>query len=66
MTFDESVADELTKAGQTLSVARAQLEYAMSNAQYAAIRAVNAGVSESTAAKTLGVDRMTVRKWMGK
>lgn len=66
MTLDESVADDLVKAAQTLKAARAQQKYALSNAKYAAERALNAGVSEAAVAKNLGVDRMTIRKWAGK
>ena len=42
------------------------MEAAMDAAQAAAIAASNQGIAETVIATELGVDRMTVRKWLGK
>ena len=56
----------LEQAGRKLRSARRSLQTAMDTARDAALTAIHAGESESAVAKTLGVDRMTVRKWVGK
>ena len=58
--------DELARAGRKLRSARKALTEAMTAAEETAHQAWEAGVSEVEIAKTLGVDRMTVRKWRGK
>lgn len=49
-----------------LSAARTALADQMQQAEAAALRLLEAGTSESEAARLLGVDRMTIRKWSGK
>jgi hypothetical protein len=53
-------------AGERLRRARMALEDAMTSAERAAIALVNAGFSEVKAAQTVGIDRMTLRKALGK
>lgn len=57
---------DLERAGNRLRRARAALSKAIEEAEAEAIRALSEGTSESAVARTLGVDRMTVRKWAGK
>lgn len=57
----------VTEAGMALMLAREQLDFAMRAAEIVASRAVgNGSLSEAYAARLVGVDRMTVRKWLGK
>jgi transcriptional regulator of acetoin/glycerol metabolism len=56
----------LKRAGRALRSARKAEQYAYERARMTAIAAVAVGVPEAVAARELGVDRMTVRKWMGK
>ena len=58
--------DELARAGRNLRSARLRLESALADAQAAAIAAAAAGASEVSIATRLGVDRNTVRGWLGK
>lgn len=60
------MSNELSKAGRRLRSARTALKDAMTGAESAARDAWEAGVTEVEIASTLGVDRMTVRKWRGK
>lgn len=53
-------------AGQRLSAAKTELDAAYANAREVGLSAIAAGGKEATVARTLGVDRMTVRKWQGK
>lgn len=57
---------ELDKAGRKLQSARKAQEAALESARLAAIDALAQGFTEVEVSKTLGVDRMTVRKWAGK
>lgn len=57
---------DLGKVGRELGDARRQLAEQMLVAEAAALRAIEAGMSESEVARSLAVDRMTVRKWLGK
>ena len=57
---------ELERAGRRLRSARNAEKKAMEDARVAALAAIEDGVSEASVAKVLGVDRMTVRKWVGK
>jgi hypothetical protein len=56
----------LQTAGDKLSVARAAAESALIEAHAIAVGAIADGQAESTIARLLGVDRMTIRKWAGK
>lgn len=58
--------DDLTQAGRKLRSARRAQREAMEAARLAAIDALAQGRTEVDVATTLGVDRMTVRKWAGK
>lgn len=57
---------DLDRAGRKLRSARKAQKAALDEAQAAAVDALAQGVTEVEVAKTLGVDRMTVRKWAGK
>lgn len=56
----------LEQAGARLRRARAELAKSIEEAERAGLQALAEGESESAVARTLGVDRMTVRKWAGK
>lgn len=56
----------LASVARQLRNARTRLAAAMHAAEAAAIEAHNEGVPETEIAKTLGVNRMTVRRWLGK
>lgn len=57
---------ELERAGKRLTRARKAERDAYAAAETAALEAITDGVPEAVIANTLGVDRMTVRKWAGK
>jgi transposase len=57
---------ELRQAARNLRAARSRLAAAMEAAQAAAITAHGNGTPETEIATTLGVNRMTVRRWLGK
>lgn len=57
---------DLLAAGNELAHARAALRWATVQARTLARLAVADGVSEVETAARLGVDRMTVREWLGK
>jgi transposase len=56
----------LEVAAKDLAKARRVLTVAMKQAESTAIAAARGGTSESEIARTLGVNRMTVRRWLGK
>ena len=56
----------LRQAARNLRAARSRLDDAMAAAEQAAITAYSDGTPETEIAKTLGVNRMTVRRWLGK
>ena len=56
----------MTKAARELRAARSRLDTAMTSARTAAIAEHAAGIPETEIAKALGVNRMTVRRWLGK
>jgi DNA invertase Pin-like site-specific DNA recombinase len=56
----------LTKAARELRGARQRLAAAMGAAERIAIEAHLGGTPETEIARTLGVNRMTVRRWLGK
>jgi predicted ArsR family transcriptional regulator len=56
----------LTKARAGIVKARAMNESAMQNARIAAIEAHQGSMPETEIARALGVNRMTVRRWLGK
>lgn len=60
VTFRERVI------GRALEDARRALDQQMEYAREAALRAAKLGRPEAAVARDLGVDRMTVRKWVGK
>ena len=55
----------LTDAASAWREAQAQTEAARHNLIAAAIDATQNGVSQSEAARLAGVDRLTLRKWIG-
>lgn len=58
--------DDPFGAGERLRFARLEVEAAMTGAERAAIALVNAGFSEVRAAEVVGINRMTLRKALGK
>jgi hypothetical protein len=66
MTAEEDWLPRLTKAGRRLAVARAEEAAARKLARELALAAIAAGQSEAGVARALGVDRMAIRKWLGK
>jgi transposase len=58
--------DELKKAARDLTKARASLADAMKFAADVAVAAHAEGATEVDLAQHLGVNRMTIRKWLGK
>jgi len=60
------MAVDLAAAAHDLRAARAHLQQTMTDAQKAAITAHASGTPETEIARTLGINRMTVRKWLGK
>jgi DNA invertase Pin-like site-specific DNA recombinase len=62
----EVLADALVAVGWTLAASRRKEETAKRDAAQLAARAIEAGISERDAAKLLGINRMSLRKWLGK
>lgn len=58
--------NRLTKAARDLTKARDTLAKAMEFAAEVAIEAHAEGMTEVQLAQHLGVNRMTIRKWLGK
>jgi uncharacterized protein YjcR len=58
--------NELKRAARDLTNARARLAEAMSAAADVAVAAHADGMTEVDLAQHLGVNRMTIRKWLGK
>lgn len=56
----------LIKAGAAVRTARQQLDTAMHRAADRAEQAHAGGMSEVEIARHLGVNRLTVRRWLGK
>lgn len=57
---------ELQHAARALRATRSRLKVAMAAAENAAMNAHANGTPETEIARTLGVNRMTVRRWLGK
>lgn len=57
---------ELKTAARNLRAARDKLTTATAAAETAAITAHDDGTPETEIARMLGVNRMTVRRWLGK
>lgn len=53
-------------AGNAFTAARSDVEVKRQAAKTAAVEAADAEYSQRDIAELLGVDRMTVRKWVGK
>jgi DNA invertase Pin-like site-specific DNA recombinase len=60
------MTDVLKRAGRKLRSARKAADDAYEAARIAALAAIAGGVPEAVVARELGVNRMTVRKWLGK
>jgi DNA invertase Pin-like site-specific DNA recombinase len=56
----------LTKARKRLARARANESAAKAEAARLAVEAIAAGVSERATAELLGINRMSLRVWLGK
>jgi hypothetical protein len=56
----------LTEAGQRLAQARVDEAAAKAEAARLAKEAIAAGVSERSVAEVLGINRMSLRVWLGK
>jgi DNA invertase Pin-like site-specific DNA recombinase len=61
-----TVTTDLPRAARTLRDARKRLETAMAAAEQAAIEANANGTPETEIARQIGVNRMTVRRWLKK
>lgn len=57
---------DLAKAARNLRRARSRLDAAMAVAEQATVAAHKNGMAETRIATKLGVNRMTVRRWLGK
>lgn len=57
---------ELRQAARNLRAARSRLDAAMAAAQAVAVEAHATGTRETEIARELNVNRMTVRRWLGK
>ena len=57
---------ELAKVARDLRAARSRLNVAMQAAEQAATSAHADGMAETEIARTVGVNRLTVRRWLGK
>ncbi len=68
MTREQTVAagEALAVAGRQYAAQRERTEARRVAIRAAIVAALEAGVSESEAARLAGVDRMTVRRWTGK
>jgi DNA invertase Pin-like site-specific DNA recombinase len=60
------LSHDLTSASAGLRRARNELAAALQNAELTAIAAHKDGMPETRIAAGLGVNRMTVRRWLGK
>lgn len=56
----------VTRAARKLQAARQRLDVAMAEAAQAAQYAHASGATEVDIAREIGVNRMTVRRWLGK
>lgn len=63
---DSYTADERRAQGKKVARARTTVAEALRIAQLMARSAHSEGIPETQIAADLGVDRMTVRKWLGK
>jgi DNA-binding transcriptional regulator YiaG len=62
----EEIEKRLRVQGEVLAGTREEAESARGRSMELAIEAAAAGLSQHRIAELLGVDRMTVRKWVGK
>lgn len=58
--------DELKKVARDITNARQALARAMASAEAATVKAHAEGATEVDIAQHIGVNRMTIRKWLGK
>lgn len=61
-----TIEERLDRAGQEWAGQRKALKTKRQQLQTLAREAISAGVAETEIARRLGVDRMTVRQWLGK
>lgn len=64
--LDRAYNQKVARAARNLGAARRHLDTAMAEAAQAAQYAHAAGAPETEIARELGVNRLTVRKWLGK
>jgi len=62
----EEIEKQLRWTGSRLAEQREASELTWAKAREVATEAADAGLSQHRIAELLGVDRMTVRKWVGK
>jgi hypothetical protein len=63
---DVSISEMLEAAGQSLAASRNAARAARDDAKAIALKAIELGWSEYAVSQALRVDRMTLRKWLGK
>lgn len=61
-----SSSDSLARAARKLRTARKAAEDAYEAARVTALEEIASGTPQAVVARELGVNRMTVRKWLGK
>jgi len=66
MTNEDRHIEALRGAGQRLRFTRSAAQHVRDETKAVVLSALSAGMSETLVAQTVGVDRMTVRKWRGK
>jgi DNA invertase Pin-like site-specific DNA recombinase len=66
MAGQTTVSDELARAGAAIREARFRVREAIRDASNAAARAAANGMPETQIARALGIDRNTLRAWLGK
>lgn len=62
----DKIEKKLRGLGEIYAATREESEGARTNAMKGAVEAADAGKPQQLIAELLGVDRMTVRKWVGK
>lgn len=58
--------NDIQNIGDQLAAAKTQLDKAWEQARLTTIEASRQGTPEARIAKTLGVSRQTIRRWLGK
>ena len=66
MNTDTDRVTTLRAAGDAMTMARREAERLRDIARDEALKAISAGMSESSVARHVGVERATLRRWQGK